>query len=218
VPAGAIRIRVDVLRRGNAASQLRAAVVPAGASGDAAGAGLEVTATFVRDRQGPDMIDTAMPAVPGPADAPSFFEGRPSDRSRMRFFSNFDARLALGRPWWLPGWEPGPARFARWIRYLRPQRLEGGALDPLAIPPVADTMPSALWAKVGLTEPRYLAPSLDLTVHFLEDTTREWLLLSSYCRRARAGYATAENEVWTDDGRLVAFATQTMLLKRAPSR
>lgn len=217
VPAGPMRISVDVLRRGRSAAQLRATLVPATAPpGSGAGEGLEVSATFVFDREGPDMLESSMPDVPSPADAPPFFEGAPIPRFRMPFFRNFEARLALGRPWWLPDWRPGPARFARWIRYRKPQLLPGGLFDPLALPPIADTMPSALWTRLGPNHPRYIAPSLDLTVHFLEDTSSDWLLLSSYCRRARAGYATAENEIWGEDGRLVAFATQTMFLKKIP--
>lgn len=216
VPAGGMRVRVEVLRRGNAAAQLRASVVPDSAIGERGGDGLEVSATFVRDRQGFDFTDCVMPAVTPPEDAAPFYEDAPSERLHIPFPLNFESRLARGAPWWTDRWEPGPARFARWMRYLRPQRLPSGVLDPLALPPVADMMPSALWAKVGQPEPRYHAPSLDLTVHFLDDTTSEWLLLSTYCRRARAGYATAENEIWSVDGRLVAFATQTMIIRRFP--
>src|SRR5262249_8428982 len=142
------------------------------------------TATFVRDRQGPEAIDAEMPSVPGPTDTSLLWEGVPAARASLPFFRNFESRLARGQAWWLPGWEPGPARFIRWTRYRKPQLLHGASLDPLAIPPVADTMPAALWAKLGPIKPRYHAPSLDLTVHFLADTSSEWLLLSSHCRLA----------------------------------
>jgi hypothetical protein len=61
-------------------------------------------------------------------------------------------------------WAPGPARIARWFRYRVPQ-LPDGRFDPLAIPPIADTMPPALIQKLA-GAPALLAPSLDLTVHF----------------------------------------------------
>jgi acyl-CoA thioesterase len=82
--------------------------------------------------------------------------------------------------------------------------------------PIADTMPPALIQKLGPSHEPFFAPSLDLTVHFLEDTTSEWLLTLVHARRARAGYASADAEIWDDRGRLIALATQTMLLRRAP--
>jgi acyl-CoA thioesterase len=107
----------------------------------------------------------------------------------------------------------GPARFARWVRYKAPQLSADGMLDPLAIPPIVDMMPAAVRQKIGPDGPQYYAPSLDLTVHFLDPTQSEWLLISTYARRARAGYATAEAEAWSEDGKLVAYATQTMILR-----
>jgi hypothetical protein len=119
----------------------------------------------------------------------------------------------LGHALWEKGWPAGEARFARWMRYLTPQKLADGTFDPFAIPPLADTMPPALRQKLGPDAPFFQAPSLDLTVHFLDPTPREWLLVSSYVRRARAGIASAEAELWDEDGRLVAYANQTMMLR-----
>jgi acyl-CoA thioesterase len=125
------------------------------------------------------------------------------------FFKNVEMRGALegeiadGR---------GPHE-ARWYRYRVPPRLEDGRLDPLAIPPIADTMPPGLRAALGPGAPPFIAPSLDLTLHFLDDTTREWLCTSITCRDARGGRASADVEVWDDEGRLVAYGTQVMLVK-----
>ena len=204
---------VSVLRRGNAVVQLRAALSAAGSSGP----DLEVSATFSRKREGIDLVDTAPPRVLPPSDAPPLVEPRRGDKPRYAFLDNFDSRLALGHVWWKPGWPAGPARYGRWMRYRAPQRGADGMLDPLAIPPVADLMPPALRQKLGPSGPHFHAPSLDLTVHFLDPTPSEWLLVSVWARRARAGYATADVEVFGEDGRLAAYATQTMILRR-PSR
>jgi acyl-CoA thioesterase len=206
-------VRAEILRHGGAAAQVRGALAPTGAPGP----GLEVSATFARRREGPDAIDAQMPDVPGPDEAEGYFESENHLlRKRLPFQHNFDIRLARGHKYWLPGWEAGPAEFAQWFRYLRHPRLDNGALDPLAIPPIADTMPTALRMKVGPTYPPFVAPSLDLTVHFLDDTSSEWLLVVTRCRRALAGYATAEAEIWGADKKLVAFATQTMILRKYP--
>lgn len=213
VPAGPLEIRVEILRHGAAAAQVRAQL----SSTTMPGPGLEVSATYGRERAGVDFIDTAPPPVPRPE------ETSPIEQlvglnapERPPFFANFDTRLALGQPWWTADWKPGPARIARWFRYEVPQRLSDGRFDPLAIPPIADTMPPALIQKLGPNRMPFFAPSLDLTVHFLEDTTSQWLLVNVHARRARAGYATAAAEIWDDAGRLVAVAMQMMMLRRLP--
>ena len=215
VPHGALEIRVDVLRRGGNAAQLRAAL----SSTELPGPGLEVTATFGRDRRGPTCAGAEFPDLPGPEECILLGE-RTGDNPHMRwpFFTNFDFRLAQGAKWWEPGWQAGPPRYARWFRYLSPQVTSDGHLDRVAIPPIADTMPAALLNGLGPERPRLLCPSLDLTIHFLEDSSSEWYLVSAYTRRARVGYATAEAEIWSADRRLVAYACQTMILKALPDR
>jgi acyl-CoA thioesterase len=211
VPAGPLEVRVEVLRHGGAAAQLRAQL----SSTSMPGPGLEVSATFGRDRDGIDLIDTEPPDVLPPDEAPELemLIGTVRD-SRPAIFANFDTRLVLGAPWWESDWTPGPAQLARWFRYKVPQRRADGSLDPFALPPIADTMPPALMQKLGPNHEPFHAPSLDLTVHFLEDTDAEWLLVNVHARRARAGYATASAEIWDDRRRLLAFATQTMMLRR----
>lgn len=219
VPSGPMEIRVEILRKGNAAAQVRAAL----SSTRLPGPGLEVSATFARDRQGIDMLGATFPAAPPPDSAPRFDEHGPHRLGLFPFLSNVDVRLAQGYPFWAKEFlerNPGvsalaeePARFARWYRYKVPQMEADGTLDPLALPPLADTMPSAIANRIGASGKPFHAPSLDLTVHFLEPATTEWLLVATYARRARAGYATAEAEIWTEDGRLTAFATQTMMLR-----
>lgn len=210
VPAGPLEIRVEVLRHGAAAAQVRAQL----SSTTVPGPGLEVSATFGRDRAGIDVIDTSPPEVARPEALDPMVVREMRRHFVPPFFANLDTRLALGHLWWTPGWKPGAARIARWFRYKVAQRLPDGRFDPLALPPIADTMPPALIQKLGPDHQPFYAPSLDLTVHFLEETTAEWLLTDVHSRRARSGYATADAEIWDDGGRLVAVATQMMMLRR----
>ncbi len=212
VPDGPLQIRVEVLRHGNAAAQLRAQL----SSTTMPGPGLEVSATFGRHRSGFDLLDAEPPAVPSPDTAKPMNFRSTSSGFVPPFFENLDTRLALGSKWWEKGWKPSAARLARWYRYHVPQRLADGRLDPFAIPPIADTMPPALIQKLGPEHAAFHAPSLDLTIHFLEDTDAEWLLTNVHARRARAGYATAECEIWDDRGRLIAMATQMMMIRSVP--
>lgn len=212
VPAGPLVVDVVILRRGGLATQARAALSAA----DGPFPGLEVVATFGRERPGPELGLVQAPALPGPGDL------SPIDNDDTGpvppFFRNYECRRALGEPWWIADrWTPGLDRSAYWYRYRIPQTSPDGQLDPLALPPIVDTMPPAMFQIGGPSLAGYLAPSLDLTVHWLEDTTSAWLLTHAHCRRARAGYATGEIEIWDDRGRLIAWGNQRMVLRRRPA-
>lgn len=210
IPAGPLAIRVEVLRRGNAAVQVRGALSALGA----ADPGLEVSATFARDREGPELPGEAGLDLPGHAEcSPRLRQGRDRDRSIPAFFRNFELRAATPPAWWEPGGSAEGQRIAYWMRYLAPQRLADGSVDPLAIPPIADTMPPSVAQRLGPGATPFDAPSLDLTVHFLAPARGEWLLVDTRAHHARAGYASAEARIRDEGGRLVAFATQTMILR-----
>ena len=58
-----------------------------------------------------------------------------------------------------------------------------------------------------------LPPSADLTVHMMGEMRGEWVLSVNRARRAYAGYASVDQEMWDMDGtepHLVAYATQVM--------
>ncbi len=205
---GAVDIDVEVLRRGSSAVQTRSHLRASG------GAGLQVTATFARDRAGPDVLGASPPDVPPPDQCVDLLADHGKNpHGRAAFFANVDCRLAAGTRLWPPDFVAGPARYARWFRYRRPQRDAAGRFDRLALAPIADTMPAALAQAIGPGPYRFFAPSLDLTLHLIDDTDRAWILVSACVRRARAGYAIGEAELWDDQGRLVAVATQTMYVR-----
>ncbi len=210
--AGKLAVQVSVLRGGGAAVQARASLT----SQDQPGPGLEVLATFARDRDGPDVHGASMPDVPRPSAAlPTFSR---TGNERFHLYKNLDVALAIGEPMWEPGWQQGPAHVAFWYRYRVPQRDASGCFDPLAIPPIADSMPSALVRRLGPREDRYFLPSLDLTMFFLAPTRSEWLLVETFAERARGSYAVGSANVWDEDGQLVARAAQSMTMRRLPAR
>lgn len=231
INAGALDAEVVVLRKGKATAQVRItlraaprvtdpsapASSPAGsAPGEIAA---ETQATFCRDRSGPDVIGARFPADIAMPDAYADADdgNAVNPHGRFGFYKNYDCKIARGGRYWLPDFAAGPPRYARWFRYRVPQVTAAGAgktLDRLALPPIADTMPTALLEAIGPSSYRFYAPSLDLTLHVVDDTEREWLLVQSYCRRARVGWATAEVEVWDDTKRLIAYGTQAMYLHR----
>jgi acyl-CoA thioesterase len=203
-----------VIRRGKSATQMRVALRHAEAPADDENVGLEMLVTFLRERKGPDVRGVAFPShVRALADAPDALDERTNNpHTRFRFYQQLECRIADGGKFWEPDWSAGPARYARWLRYKQPQRDADGRFDRLALPPLIDTMPTALHRAIGPGAYRFYAPSLDLTTYFVDDTTREWLLVDVTLRRARGGWAIADAEVWDDEQRLVAYGSQAMYL------
>ena len=200
---------VVVLRRGGATAQVRVALRDG--SGEP---GLELVATFLRDRKGPDVRCLAFPQVRSLADALTVEDAAPNNPfARLRFHQQLEYRIAEGERFWQPAAAPGPARYARWVRYRTPQRDADGRFDRLAHMPLIDMMPAALHRAIGPGDYRFFAPSLDLTTYVIDDTTREWLLVSITARRAKAGWAIADTDVWDDEGRYVAHGAQAMYLR-----
>jgi acyl-CoA thioesterase len=210
---GALVSDVHVIRRGRSATQVRVALAHVQAPADEPG--MELVATFMRDRRGPDVIGAAPPEwAKSLADALPVADASPKNpHARFRFYEQFECRLAAGAAFWQPEFAAGPARYARWFRYRAPQRDDQGNLDRLALPPILDTMPTALHRAIGPGPYRFAAPSLDLTMYAVDDTAREWLLVACTVRRARAGWAIGDAEVWDDEGRLIAYGTQAMYLQ-----
>lgn len=202
---------VHVIRRGGSTAQVRVALHHTQAKPPEPG--LELVATFCKDRRGPDVIGVAFPNVRSVTDALPVDDGAANNpHTRFRIYQQLDCKLADGEPFWQPDFAAGPARYARWLRFKVPQRDAEGRLDRLALPPLIDTMPTALHRAIGPGGYRFYAPSLDLTVYSVDDTLREWLLVSVTVRRARAGWAIADAEVWDDEGRFIAYGAQAMYL------
>jgi acyl-CoA thioesterase len=158
------------------------------------------------------VIGVAVPAL-ALADGRSIDDGAPNNpHNRFRIYHQLECKLAEGEAFWQPEFREGPSRYARWFRYKVPQRDAEGRLDRLALPPLIDTMPTALHRAIGPGDYRFYAPSLDLTVYTIDDTTREWVLVVTTVRRAVHGWAIGDCEVWDDEGRFLAYGTQAMYL------
>jgi acyl-CoA thioesterase len=207
---------VHVIRRGKSTAQVRVALrstAPPRSEVADDDAGVELLSTWVRDRHGPDVRVVAPPVVPGVGEAADAFDTAANNpHARFRFYKQLDCRIADGAAFWSEAFDAGPARYARWFRYRAPQRDAAGRFDRLALPPIVDTMPTALHRAIGPGPYRFYAPSLDLTLYVVDDTTREWLLVDVELVRARMGWGVAQARVWDDEGRLIAHGSQAMYL------
>jgi acyl-CoA thioesterase len=210
VGSGPIEIAIERLRDGKRMSHLRADVRNPGRPEP----GHVVSAAFGESRKGIEFSYSAAPEVgppedyPPPADPPA---GTPVFRAR--FFEQLETRRVRLFHSFETGWEGGRAEAIRWVRYRVPPRLPDGRLDPFSLVALADTMPPGIGQYLGPGAPFFHAPSVDLNMHFLADTERDWLIVRSVAHWAGDGYASAENTLWDADRRLLAFATQMMLVR-----
>jgi acyl-CoA thioesterase len=207
VSAGDLEVDVTVLRRGRSATQVTATVRNVGET-----AGTTTVAVFGGRRRGPTFVDVSPPAVPPPLECPSYRDPLPPGVSmdQRPFWTRVEGRAALGHAPW-ERYEPTTSDCATWLRFDDPPLSGGGALDPLAVLTLADRMPGSVAEIVGRDGDPWFAPSADLTFHVFEPADTTWLLAHDRARWADDGWASAETTLWTENGKLVAYATQMML-------
>ena len=213
VRPGPVVIDVTTLRRGRSMSQLTATL-----RNPDADAGLTAVAVFGAVREGFEFTDLAPPeGVQPPHECPSFRDPPPDgfdDRIPFNFWNYVEGRPTIGHAPW-DDYEPTSSLFAKWHRFDDPPRADDGTWDPLAILALCDTMPGAVFERIGPSARNtpVLPPSADLTVHVMGDATADWILAVNRARRTFAGYASVDIEMWDMDGagpNLVAYATQLM--------
>jgi acyl-CoA thioesterase len=217
VTHGPVVVEVDVLRRGRSMSHLRAEVRNVEAE-----RGHITTAVFGAPRRGFSFTDVAPPAeIPPPDQCPSWRSPPPDGTVGFEpmpfWYERVEGRAVLGHAPW-EEYEPDRAETAMWYRMDDPPLLDDGTLDPLALVVLIDTMPGAVAEKLGDRNRRsWFAPSVDLTVHVLDECRSPWVLAHNRARHAGDGYASAEMTLWdcgpegTDTARLVAYGTQLFL-------
>jgi hypothetical protein len=215
IAEGPLELEVTPLRIGRTACQLRAHLRSRATASRPADVGLEVTATFAAPDNALGLapaVFRAPPALPAYADCPTH------DRQAVSpppFYRNLEVRKARGDVWWRPTWPPAEPHVARYYRYLLPPALPDGRLDPLALPPIADTMASAVHQALGSQNPPLIFPSLDLTLHFIAplagDPTAP-VLVDSRATAIFGSTASASADLW-QGASLLMTATQTMTLR-----
>jgi acyl-CoA thioesterase len=213
VAHGELEVDVELLRRGRSMSHLRAEVRNVGAA-----RGHVTTAVFGTSRPGFEFSDVVAPVVPPPGNCPSFRDPPPPEVpvfDPMPFWaSRVEGRAALGHAPW-EQYVPETSERAMWFRFDEVPWRPDGTLDPFALVVLADTMPGAVSERVGRSERPWFGPSVDLSVHLLDDCRSDWVLAHNRARHAGDGYASVEMVLW-DPGtaarpaRPVAYATQVL--------
>lgn len=222
VAHGEVDVDVELLRRARTVSHLRADVRNVGQP-----RGHVTTAVFGAIRRGFEFTDLEPPDPrPAPPDeCPSYRDALPpevleqmgDDFEPVPFWERVEGRPVIGHAPW-DDYEPGRAERGAWCRMDDPPHLDDGTIDPLSFIVLLDMMPNAVDERLTASDDRnWFAPSIDLTVHILDQTRSPWLLAHNRVRHAGDGYASADMALWDygDDGRdeprLVAYATQLFL-------
>lgn len=201
--SGGAGLRVETLRAGRNAACLAVEMVQDGRRTLSA----QVWIVDAPPGPGPVYCDLRMPDVPPPED----LDPPPAAAVAMPFWRNFDLRMAsparAGHP------DPRGARMDRWIRFRDFAPTDDPFLAQARALLLIDTMLfPAHWSR-SATQLDYLAPSLDVSVWFQEDSRdADWLLVEAAAPHASEGLIHGCGRVWTRDGRLVASGGSNLLV------
>ncbi|MFK8026157.1 MAG: acyl-CoA thioesterase [Ilumatobacter sp.] len=197
-PGDRVRFEVDVAVTGRASSQTRIT----GMVGNEV-----VLASLAAHNVRPAGDETsfgAPPEVPDPDDCPDVVElfERPVAGS---FFDHFERRVASGAVGHAATGFPQQAPLVLWCR------MTSGSIDSAAVQAfVADLGPMAVCAALGVAPG---GTSLDNTVRVVDTRPTEWvkveIVADGFSRSV--GHSTAR--LWSSDGRLLAIAQQSAIIR-----
>jgi acyl-CoA thioesterase len=100
---------------------------------------------------------------------------------------------------------PGPGRVCMWVR-----RKDGAPITPAMAAFLADMVPMSVAVALGVFAG---GTSLDNTIRIGRFDETEWVLLDLRPHLAAGGYAHGTAHVWSQDGRLLATASQTAAMR-----
>ncbi|MDB4989630.1 MAG: Acyl-CoA thioesterase-like protein [Myxococcaceae bacterium] len=133
--------------------------------------------------------------------------------ARLAYNYSVETRPVLGNLPWDKDWQAGPARWMAWHRLRNSPRLPDGTLDPLAYVPAADMIGPAVRQAQGPHSALAMVISLEISLHVYGHTHGEWLLQDSQACQANDGYVSGRVNLWDEQGKLVAQASQRAMLK-----
>ncbi|MBV8593718.1 MAG: thioesterase family protein [Caulobacteraceae bacterium] len=152
----------------------------------------------------PDGVDGQWVQAPGAPDPDNCPESE-RWRGREDLHSHFEVRVAEGRHW-APGGAPsGDGRVLLWIRARA-----GGIVDRPTLAIMADHVPSGIGHALGR---RAGGSSLDNTIRFLRLVQTDWVLCDIAMAGAHGGFAHGLMRLFSRDGRLMATASQSMIIR-----
>lgn len=204
-----VDVQTDVLAAGRRTNQVR--VTATSETGDVVFASLGATGRHRPD--GLTGVFERAPRVTPPAEAEAWknpFSGIAKaaglDHQELPLRRvGFSVVVDMRQPEVLDHPEPGPGRVCLWVR-----RRDGVAITPAVSSYLADMVPMsvahALRVVAGGT-------SLDNTIRIGSFVETEWVLLDLRPHLAAGGYGHGVANVWSEDGHLLATASQTAAMR-----
>jgi acyl-CoA thioesterase len=213
---GTIAVQADVVRSGKRGAQVQVRMWRVGGpDGDPAGevgGDLLVDVVFgPRQADAPTVIGATMPAdAATPETSRTREEMTRNGWVDIPFHAQTDWRLASGS--FDLDAPPGDPRTVSWFRFQRSPIDGTGAWHPAALAVPGDILGPAVGRGLGGSA-RYFVITLQLSLQWLAPLTTEWVCQHSTVVRGTGGFVTGVAELWSADGDLVGFATQTAVLR-----
>jgi len=214
IPVGPIAASAEVIRQGRSAAQVLVRLWaldpdhpdPSGPERS----DLLVMCVFGVTEQSPfQFVGSVAPDVPGPLECPDLRAAREDSAfQNIPYHAQTEFRYAGEAPAWGSGRPPGDPESATWFRFVRSPMRSDGTWEPAALALPGDILGPAVHSGAGDLVGPFLVISLQIGLQIVGEVRSEWLLAHTRSQIAGAGYASGTAELYDEDRRLVAIATQ----------
>jgi acyl-CoA thioesterase II len=173
---------------------------------------LTASATFAQPAEGYEVEYDPMPDVPHWKQVTPYRDLLPEERWNEIALVDCIEERPINWVHGDPHRPPGEPEFHAWVRFA-PTDLSLPAVDAARSVILVDTYGFAsIVSAIGGPELHYAALTADLTVRFHQFLpATEWLLARARVRKGGHGIVAVDGCVWSEDGRLLASGTQSML-------
>jgi len=213
IPTGPVAASAEVLRQGRSAAQVLVrlwALDPA--TPDPTGpVGNDLLVLCVFGTTGPspfEFVGSVAPDVPGPLECREVPAGDESPFHGIPYHRQTEFRFTGPSALRDPDLAPGDPVSSCWFRLKRPPWRADGTWDPAVLALPGDILGPAVHAGAGGGLPPFLIISLQIGLQIVGEVRSEWLLANTRSQVAGGGYASGTAELYDEDRRLVAIATQ----------
>jgi acyl-CoA thioesterase len=209
---GTLAVQADVVRSGKRGAQVQVRLWRTDDPSGELGGDLLVDVVFGhRQHDAPSVVGSTLPADAGtPETSRSREELARNGWVDIPFHAQTDWRLAVGS--FEPDAAPADPRTVSWFRFQRSPIDHTGAWHPAALAIPGDILGPAVGRGLGGSA-RYFVITLQLSLQWLAPLTTEWVCQHATVVRGTGGFVTGVAELWSADGDLVGFATQTAVLR-----
>lgn len=205
VPCGPVEIETEIVRSGKSVTNCQTTLRGTG-SGEV---GVRMIASFGELLESDlHFVQVEFPSDVGPPDEYETLTIPPDwPGATVPVHAHHEWRPAVGHAPWDRDWSPGRARVAAWTRYRKPAKLSDGSIDPVTYFLPADFLMVAVNQALGPGRDSMLV-SLELSIQVFATTSCAWMLQHCYAHHVGSGYAFGQVELWDEDRKLLAIASQ----------